>query len=469
MACAAAVAASLCAAPAQADTPFERGMVLTGWTAGTYQTARADRVTAKIAAAGTDHVAVFTQWFLDSATSSHLAPDDARTPSDASIEHAAAEIRAQGMQVTIKPQIGIKTGAWIGGAHPADLDAFWADYRTMLLHYADLAERLGATTLVVGTEMKTLSGDEDRWRSLIAEVRDHFHGALTYAANYDEYQSVPFWDALDYIGIDAYFGLADDADPAPPLTDLVAAWTTRGHLARIAAVSRRFGKQVLFTEIGYRSIRTTAAHPNLWNVVAATDPDAQANAYQAFYTAVATQPWMAGVYWWEVNADSWTAQDYSPLGKAAGDVMAAWNRAQIAPSASPAAEAPPGPVTPTAPAPSTPTEAAATETLLPQPTAAPPSPSLLPAQPRTAIHVTLRANRLAGAVTPYTRTCNGKIQLRIRVKRAGKWRYMNPPAPLRPTANGAFARRVPAGQLRVQALYSGSCAKAASAWVTAAR
>src|SRR5436190_1898748 len=346
--CAAAVAALLCAAPAQADAPFQRGFVLTGWKSNTYLTARADGVVRKMADAGSSHAAIFTQWFMDSATSSHIAPDVARTPSDAAIAHVAAQAQEDGLEVTLKPQIGIYSGAWIGGAHPADLDAFWADYRTMLLHYADVAERVGASTLVVGTEMRTLSSDDAHWRSLIAEVREHFHGALTYAANYDEYESVPFWDALDFIGIDAYFPLADDSDPAPSVADLTMAWSARGYLDDIAAVSRRFGKRVLFTEIGYRGVHTTAAHPNLWNVTKPTDVQAQANAYEAFYSAVAGQPWMAGVYWWEANADSWIPQDYSPLGKPAAEVMSVWNRAQVELSTPPL---PADPVAPPVPPP----------------------------------------------------------------------------------------------------------------------
>jgi hypothetical protein len=92
-------------------------------------------------------------------------------------------------------------------------------------------------------------------------------------------------------------------------------------------VSRRFGKKVLFTEIGYRGVHATAAHPSVWSSARyVIDLQAQADAYEAFYTAVARQPWMAGVYWWDVNADHWWAGDYSPLGKPAADVMSEWNR-----------------------------------------------------------------------------------------------------------------------------------------------
>ncbi|MEA2128365.1 MAG: hypothetical protein QOJ85_1256, partial [Solirubrobacteraceae bacterium] len=300
--------------------------MLTGWNAASYLAPRSDTGLRRMAGDGSDHAAVFTQWFMDGPTSSQIAPDPDRTPTDGSILHAMEVAHAAGMAVTLKPQLGIRSGSWIGAAHPADLDSFWSDYRTMLLHYADLAQQGRASMLVIGTEMATLSNDDGRWRALIAEVRTHFSGELTYAANYDEYQRVPFWDALDYIGIDAYFGLADDANPSPGTDALAAAWSDRGYLARIRAVSERVGRKVIFTEIGYRGTHATAAHPNIWSGTQLTDTGAQASAYEAFFRTVSQQPWMAGFYWWEVNADQWWVQDYNPMGKEAEQVMIEWNK-----------------------------------------------------------------------------------------------------------------------------------------------
>lgn len=45
------------------------------------------------------------------------------------------------------------------------------------------------------------------WRNLIRHTRGIYHGPLTYAANFDQYHEVGFWDALDLMGINAYFPL----------------------------------------------------------------------------------------------------------------------------------------------------------------------------------------------------------------------------------------------------------------------
>jgi hypothetical protein len=307
-----------------------RGFVLLGWNNGTYLGARSDAALRRMASDGSDQVAIFSQWFLATPNDSMLVPDPARTPSDASILHAIATARALGMKVTLKPQVSIRSGGWIGSAHPADPATFWRAYTAMLLHYAGLAQRAGASMLVVGTEMGTMSAAATRWRALIAAVRGRFHGALTYAANYDEYQRVRFWDALDYIGIDAYFPLAL-APLRPTVKQLTAAWSARGYLSAIGALSRRTGRRVLFTELGYRAIRPTAVHPNDWRARGAIDPQAQANAYDAFYAAVAQQPWMAGVYWWAVNPDGAPQGDYDPTGKPAERVIARENLRSMLP------------------------------------------------------------------------------------------------------------------------------------------
>jgi hypothetical protein len=430
-------------ARAEATGSFHRGFVLTSWKPDSYLLPPTDNALRRMAADGSNQAAIFTQWFMDGPGSSILAPDPARTPSDAAIVHAATTAREAGMNVTLKPQIGIRDGSWIGVAQPADPTTFWSGYRAMLLHYADLAEQVGATTLVIGTEMRTLSWDEAHWRPLIAEIRTHFHGALTYAANFDEFDRVPFWDALDFVGVDGYFELADESNPAPSAADLATAWTSRGHLARLAAVSRRTGRKVLFTEIGYRGGHTTAVHPGRWDIVDVPDPQAQANAYEAFYQAVALKPWVAGVYWWDVHPDERWIQDYSPLGKPAEQVLAAWNQR---PDLGQGPDIPaPAPVTQAPPLP-------------------PPEPQASPPAARAAIDITLRGRRLVGSVAPYSAACPGKVWLQLRTRAGGRWRTMRAPRPFAPRGGGAFARSLRARPARARAVFRSRCSSARSGW-----
>ncbi len=107
---------------------------------------------------------------------------------------------------------------------------------------------------------------EGHWRDLIEATRREFSGPVSYAANFDQYQFVPFWDALDLICINAYFPLRrhllPDRDEERLLDVLRAGWS--GHLRAIdrfrveEAVEDR---PVLFTEIGYVHRQNSTIEP----------------------------------------------------------------------------------------------------------------------------------------------------------------------------------------------------------------
>ena len=52
------------------------------------------------------------------------------------------------------------------------------------------------------------------FKQLIKDVRAVYAGKLTYAENWDCYADVPFWSDLDYIGMDAYFPIAEGSNPS---------------------------------------------------------------------------------------------------------------------------------------------------------------------------------------------------------------------------------------------------------------
>ena len=67
-----------------------------------------------------------------------------------------------------------------------------------MLTYAAAAEEGNAELLCIGTELEEFVKKRPQyWRKLIQEIRGVYKGKLTYAANWDEYQQVPFWDAVD--------------------------------------------------------------------------------------------------------------------------------------------------------------------------------------------------------------------------------------------------------------------------------
>ena len=92
---------------------------------------------------------------------------------------------------------------------------------------------------------------EALWRSLIAQVRTVYTGQLTYAANFDNFHRVGFWDALDMVGINAYFPLTE-SEALPTTEALAARWAQLGvEVQQVQAQLQVPNHPVLFTELGY--------------------------------------------------------------------------------------------------------------------------------------------------------------------------------------------------------------------------
>jgi hypothetical protein len=207
---------------------------------------------------------------------------------------------------------------------PDDRGAWFASYTAFIGHYATMAQGLGVEQFAVGSELGSISDDRPGWLQVISEVRARYHGTLLYAAGPDEAIRVPFWDALDMIGIEAYFPLG-----TAPTTDVAALQQSWEPIrAEMAAASARYGRKILFTEAGYVSQEGTTTQPA--NYLLGTPPSEaeQAAAYQALLATFSGEPWWEGVYWWVWNNlpddGSDHATNYSPRGKAAEGVIRDW-------------------------------------------------------------------------------------------------------------------------------------------------
>ena len=309
-------------ASATLPSTWQRGMNFTAWSAGGYGSGEARDGLRELAALGTDRVVLTPTWYMDTASSDTVGPDAARTPSDASLTTAMQEARELRMQVILKPHVDVGDGTFRGTIAPADREAWFDSYGAMLSHYADIARRAEAQTLVVGTELTSMATDTERWNVLIARARARFAGTLTYAANWvDGAEAVGFWDRLDSVGIDAYMPL-DTGGARATVARLSAAWAP--YVERIANLHARTGKPVMFTELGYQSRADTLDHPAA--ATGSPDPRLQAVAYEAALRVWRSVPWFQGISWWNWEAEP-TGEDpagsFSIAGKPAADVLRA--------------------------------------------------------------------------------------------------------------------------------------------------
>lgn len=230
---------------------------------------------------------------------------------------------SRGIMNMMKPHLWVR-GAWVGEIemqNEEDWKTWFGNYQAFILDYARLAEKLKMPMLCVGTELELTSQREKEWRGIITEVRKVYSGKITYAANFTEFEKVKFWDALDYVGIQAYFPLANDHNP--DLEILKESW--KSHLPKIEKIVRKYKKSVLFTEIGYCNTVDAAVEPWVWpseRKEIQFSEEVQALCYEAFFQTAWQKPWMAGVFFWKWYPERHEREpDFTPQGKAAERVM----------------------------------------------------------------------------------------------------------------------------------------------------
>ncbi|WOD44446.1 glycoside hydrolase family 113 [Hwangdonia lutea] len=215
-------------------------------------------------------------------------------------------LKRKHIKIMIKPQIWIWHGEFTGYLEmvsEADWKTLENSYSKFILEYAQLAKEVHAEIFCIGTELERfIENRPDYWRNLIAEIKTIYKGKLTYAANWDEFKRTPFWDELDFIGIDAYFPVS--ASKTPTVAEAAEGW--KMHKPVIEQVSNTYNKPILYTEFGYRSVDYSGKEPwksdrNKGHV----NLEAQSNTTKALLETFWNEDWFAGgfIWKWFVNHD----------------------------------------------------------------------------------------------------------------------------------------------------------------------
>lgn len=204
------------------------------------------------------------------------------------------------VKIMLKPQIWVWRGEFTGDMvmkSEEDWNTLETTYSDFILTYAELAEETKADIYCIGTELEEfVKNRPEFWKTLIKKVRNIYKGRLTYAANWDEYTRTPFWEQLDYIGVDAYFPLNEEK--LPTQQQMQEGW--QKWKVKLEAVSTENNKSILFTEFGYRSMDYTAKKP--WLVdrnEMAVNLKAQEDATKAIFEEFWTEDWFAGGFVWK--------------------------------------------------------------------------------------------------------------------------------------------------------------------------
>ena len=220
----------------------------------------------RLAEFGVNWVAIHPYARINSDGRVTWSPLDPENP-PAHLAGAVAAARERGVAILVKPHLAYwgSPFSWRGEIRFDDeeeVERFRETYAEWILSVAEICS--DADGFVVGTELEGFQGSRDEafWRDLIAGVRERTDAQLTYAANWPVYRKVRFWDALDCIGIQAYFPLAGegaDLTGDAGRARLVKGWAP--WIADIKKLSESTGKPVVFTELGYDACSSAAHEP----------------------------------------------------------------------------------------------------------------------------------------------------------------------------------------------------------------
>ena len=352
---------------------FQKGVTFGGMLWREDQLELIDQSIQELAKYGVDHIIVIPDWFVfPDIHGTEIKPffrSDGEFPnptnwitptlSDVEVKGIITEAKKNGIKVVLKPHVdpidfGMKGGSSRGALSPNNWDSWFESYHEFIIHYAKLAEETGVEMLVIGTELDTATipgnpeGPTDvtnRWRGIISDVRQHYSGLLTYSVSCHGDcggpDGIEFWDSLDYIGVEPYFGLTDKNDPT--IEEMKLSFDSKFE-EYFKPLYERYGKPIILTETNCYSFDGVNRDPIAGNIQQISsqassvndlplDHQEQADYYEALFQSLENKDWIQGVYWWAwyldsslESSDGWQLTDrFDPfVRKIAGQVLKKW-------------------------------------------------------------------------------------------------------------------------------------------------
>jgi hypothetical protein len=281
----------------------------------------------EIAADGADTVCLVVDARQENAESTAMYVDMRKTMTVPQLSDIIGHAKSLHLRVILMPMVLLDNPAkdteWRGTLSPTDWHTWFENYRDMIEHYARVAEGNGVDVLVVGSELVTSEqGHLDEWIETIKDVRAIYKGQLTYSSNWDRYEKVPFWQYLDFIGMNSYWTLGENRDVT--VDQINQKW--KEIQDKMFEFANKAHKPVILLEAGWCSLANAAKDP--WDYTQEqlpADNDLQRKLYEAFFQSVWGKPQMAGVILWEMHpGGDPTGKGYTPQGKPAEQVMRQW-------------------------------------------------------------------------------------------------------------------------------------------------
>jgi len=280
----------------------------------------------EIAALGADTVSIVVDARQENGSSSRIFIDVRMTPTPEQLLELIRHAKAKKLRVVLMPIVLLdnpRGNEWRGTIRPDNWNEWWDSYRQMMHHYSWIAQAGGVDLLVVGSELVSTESRAEEWTRTIRQVRREFKGQLTYSANWDHYNRIPFWDQLDLMGMNSYYKLGNDHRVA--VEEVTRRWKEiQGDLL---SFQRRIAKPLILLEAGWCSMSNAAHEP--WDYTRTDQPvdvELQRKLYEGFYRAWWGNPSLGGFMMWEWPPGDGGTKDrgYTPEDKPAERVMRDW-------------------------------------------------------------------------------------------------------------------------------------------------
>ncbi|MHC4396112.1 MAG: glycoside hydrolase family 113, partial [Planctomycetota bacterium] len=197
-----------------------------------------------------------------------------------------------------------------------DPEGWFATYANYANKYADIAEDVGVDIFCAGSELHDafLQGYDSEWTSVINGVRARYNGPLYFTMAGNSFlkngNSIPFWNQLDYIGINAYFKLTmidtgncvyteGDGSYNPTPQELMDQYAcAMNNIQDFRNSAGLTDMPVIYGEGGYRSTDGC----NMKIKVPPIDMQEQFDCVNAMMTKAPKRDWFKGMNFWQFSS-----------------------------------------------------------------------------------------------------------------------------------------------------------------------
>ena len=303
---------------------------------GEWLTEAAEQSMRRLASNGLDWICLTVNAWQETFYSTRIFSLYGRTQTDEEVAHAVALAKSLGLKVCLKPMVNCLDRSWRARINfPTEegttyWDDWFASYRNFMNYYAEMAECLGCEMLCTGCEMAGMDRQAEQCRRMGAEVRQRYSGIVMHNINHgDEFEN-RWLDAVDVIGISGYYPVTDQTHRG--IETMRERW--KHVVGCLDACHERFGRPIMFAEIGVRNEEGCTAYP--WDFhdrpEKSIDEQEQADFYTTAMEATWDLPYFAGYFWWDWKAvipseeEAKKNRDFTVYGKKAEEVLRSWYR-----------------------------------------------------------------------------------------------------------------------------------------------